>query len=58
MDEVDQIKQRIDIVELISSYLTVKKAGANYRSLCPFHNEKTPSMMISPERQTFKCFGP
>ncbi|AKM82362.1 MAG: primase protein [Berkelbacteria bacterium GW2011_GWE1_39_12] len=57
MDEIEQIKQRIDIVELISSYLTVKKAGTSYRSLCPFHNEKTPSMMISPERQTFKCFG-
>lgn len=57
MDEVEQIKQRIDIVEFISSYLTTKKAGANYRSLCPFHNEKTPSMMISPEKQIFKCFG-
>ena len=57
MDEVEQIKQRLDIVELISSYLTVKKAGASYRALCPFHNEKTPSMMISPEKQIFKCFG-
>lgn len=57
MDEVEQIKQRLDIVELVSSYLTVKKAGASYRALCPFHNEKTPSMMISPEKQIFKCFG-
>ena len=57
MDEVEQVKQRIDIVEFISSYLTVKKTGANYRALCPFHHEKTPSMMISPDKQIFKCFG-
>jgi len=57
MDEIEEIKRRIDIVELISGYLTLKKAGANYRALCPFHNEKTPSMMISPEKQIFKCFG-
>lgn len=57
MDEVEEVKRRIDIVDLISSYLTLKKAGANYRALCPFHNEKTPSMMISPEKQIFKCFG-
>lgn len=57
MDEIEEIKRRIDIVEFISSYLTVKKAGANYRALCPFHSEKTASMMISPEKQIFKCFG-
>lgn len=57
MDEVEEIKHRIDIVDLISSYLTLKKAGANYQALCPFHNEKTPSLMISPEKQIFKCFG-
>ena len=53
-----ELKARgIDIVDLISSYLTLKKAGANYRALCPFHNEKTPSLMISHEKQIFKCFG-
>src|SRR3990167_8052179 len=57
MDEVDEIKRRIDIVDLISSYLTLKKAGSDYKALCPFHQEKTPSFMVSPEKQIFKCFG-
>lgn len=57
IDQVEEIKERTDIVEVISSYLTVKRAGANMKAPCPFHNEKTPSFMISPERQTFKCFG-
>jgi len=57
MDEIAQIKDRLDILEIISSYLTVKKAGVNYKAPCPFHSEKTPSFMISPERQSYKCFG-
>lgn len=57
MDEVEEIKRRIDIVDLISSYLTVKKAGSNYKAICPFHQEKTPSFMVSAEKQIFKCFG-
>lgn len=56
-DEVSQIKERLDIVDIISGYLTLKRAGAYMKAPCPFHNEKTPSFMVSPERQTFKCFG-
>lgn len=52
-----EIKSRLDIVDIIGEYLKIKKVGAGYQALCPFHNEKTPSFYISPERQTYKCFG-
>jgi len=57
MDQKDEVKSKVDIVEIISSYLPLKKAGRNFAALCPFHSEKTPSLMISPDRQVFKCFG-
>jgi DNA primase len=57
----DQLLERIlaetDIVELVSSYFPLKKSGHNWKALCPFHSEKTPSFMVHPERQIFKCFG-
>ena len=57
MDQVDEVKSKVDVVEIISSYIPLKRAGRNLAGLCPFHSEKTPSFMVSPERQAFKCFG-
>ncbi len=54
---VEEIRNRTDIVALISSYVNLKKNGANYVGLCPFHNEKTPSFSVSPSKQMYYCFG-
>lgn len=57
MSQIEEIKNKIDIVEFIREYLPVKAAGASFQALCPFHNEKTPSFTISPDKQVWHCFG-
>ena len=54
---IEKIRNRADVVEIISKYVSLKKRGRNYFGLCPFHNEKTPSFSVNPEKQIFKCFG-
>src|SRR3990167_10419073 len=56
-NQVEEIKSKIDLVEFINKYVPLKKSGINFSGLCPFHQEKTPSFMVSSERQTYKCFG-
>jgi DNA primase len=56
-DTIEQIAAANDIVEVIGSYFPLKRAGTNFKALCPFHQEKTPSFIVSPSRQTFHCFG-
>ncbi len=54
---LDEILDRTDIVEIISSYIPLKRAGRNFKARCPFHNEKTPSFVVSPDKQIYHCFG-
>ena len=56
-ETIEQIAAANDIVEVIGSYFPLKRAGANFKALCPFHQEKTPSFHVNPQRQTFHCFG-
>ena len=53
----DEIRSRLDIVELVGEYLSLKRVGRNYVALCPFHAERTPSFTVSPDKQIFYCFG-
>src|SRR5438045_5255441 len=56
-ETIEQVAAANDIVEVIGTYFPLKRAGASFKALCPFHQEKTPSFTVSPQRQTLKCFG-
>ncbi len=57
MSDIDEVKSRLSIVDIVGERVTIKKTGRNFKGLCPFHSEKTPSFIVSPDRQSFKCFG-
>lgn len=54
---IDEIRDRADIVEIVNSYIPLRKSGRNFKAICPFHHEKTPSFMVSSDKQIFHCFG-
>ena len=57
MNIADEIKNKCNIVDVIGRHVTLKKTGAHYKGLCPFHSEKTPSFLVSEEKQRFVCYG-
>jgi DNA primase len=57
MNPKDQIKQTLSILDVVSTYVRLEKAGSQYKGRCPFHNEKSPSFFVSPDRGTYHCFG-
>ena len=54
---IEEVRQSNDIIDVISQYVHLKRSGRNYFGLCPFHNEKSPSFSVSPDKQIFHCFG-
>ena len=56
-DAVAEVRDRTEIVELVSNYVQLKKTGRSFKGLCPFHQEKTPSFVVFPESGNFHCFG-
>ena len=55
-DVIKTVKERADIVEIVGAVVTLKRAGASYKGLCPFHGEKTPSFVVNPQQNTYHCF--
>ena len=56
-EQIEEVIEKTDIVALVSQYVSLEKAGSGYKGLCPFHNEKTPSFMVSPSKKIAKCMG-
>src|SRR5438046_9968897 len=56
-ETIEQVAAANDIVEVIGTYFPLKRAGASFKALCPFHQDKTPAFTVSPQRQSFHCFG-